>query len=312
MRRRRIVGLIFAAALWSTAAAAWLQVPDLGGHRIHDLAGLLGTQASQQLTEQLETLEQATGAQVAILTLTSLEGEALEDYSIRVAEKWKLGRQGVDDGVLLLISRDDREIRIDVGYGLEATLTDARSRRIISNLMVPRFRDADFEGGVSAAINAIDATVRGQEDLVPPGLMDSEGGDLMDAGFFEKLIFIGVFAMVVGTFSLISIGASGCTGWFLYLFLMPFYFSFPAAAFGQTAGLAVLGLWLVAYPALRYWIGTSAGGKAFRGWFPSSGGGWSSDRRSGRGGGGWSGGGFSGGFSGGGGSFGGGGASGSW
>ncbi len=314
MRHRHIVASILAAALWASAAAAWLQVPDLAGRRIHDLAGLLSPQVTQELDAQLEQLEQATGAQVAILVLTSLEGEPLEDYSIRVVEKWKLGRAGVDDGVLLLISRDDRAVRVDVGYGLESTLTDVRSRRIVSNLIVPRFRDADFDGGVRAAIDAIDASVRGQEELVPPALMDSSDNQLSGAPLLEKVIFAGVFAMVVGTFSLIGIASSGCTGWGLYVFLMPFYFSFPAAAFGQTAGLGALGLWVIGFPLLRAWIGTEAGSKVIRrGWFPTSGGGgWSSDRWSGRGGGGWSGGGFSGGFSGGGGSFGGGGASGSW
>ncbi len=309
MKRRHVVATVCAAALWASAAGAWLQVPDLAGRRIHDLAGLLSPQTTQQLTGQLEQLEQATGAQVAILTLASLEGEPPADFAIRVAEKWRLGRAGVDDGVLLLISRDDREIRLDVGYGLEPTLTDVRARRIVSNLMVPRFRDGDFDGGVCAAVEAIDASVRGQEDLVPPALLGFGGGELADASLLERLLFLGVFALVVSSFSLISLRASGLTGWFLYLFLMPFYFSFPAAVFGTAAGLAALGLWLVAFPVLRHWLG-SGGGRLIGGWFPSSGGGWSSDRWSG---GGFSGGGFSGGgFSGGGGSFGGGGASGSW
>ncbi len=310
--RRSAVFLI--VMLWTVTATA-LEVPYLAG-RVNDLAGMLSPRAARQLESKLEQLEQATGAQVVVLTLASLEDEALEDYSLRVAETWGLGRKGIDDGALLLVSRDDRLVRIEVGYGLEPTLTDVLSRRIISNVMVPRFRDGDFDGGVSAAIQAIDATVRGQEDLVPPGLMDSPDG-LMEASLVEKLVFVGIFGMVVGTFSLVGIASSGCTGWFLYLFLMPFYFSFPAAAFGPTAGLIALGLWLVTFPVLRYFLGTSAG-KSLTGWLPS--GGWSSDRRSGGGflgggfsGGGFSGGGFSGGgFSGGGGSFGGGGASGSW
>ncbi len=309
MKMRRAAAC-FLALLAIAAAVAALEVPYLAG-RVNDVAGLLSPQAAQQLESRLEQLEQATGAQVAVLTLPSLEDDSLEDFSIRVVETWKLGRKGIDDGVLLLVSRDDRKVRIEVGYGLEPTLTDARSRRIISNLLVPRFREADFDGGITAAVEAIDATIRGQEDLIPPGLMDSADNELSDATLFEKLIFLGIFAMVVGTFSLISIGSSGWTGWVFYLFLMPFYFSFPAAAFGPTVGLIALGLWLVAFPVLRYLLGTSAG-KSVAGRLPRagwSGGGWSSDRRSG---GGWSGGGFSGGFSGGGGSFGGGGASGSW
>ncbi len=301
------------ALLWTATAAAALEVPYLAG-RVNDLAGLLSPQTEQQLESRLEQLEQATGAQVAVLTLASLEDEALEDFSMRVVETWKLGREGVDDGVLLLVSRDDRKLRIEVGYGLEPTLTDVRSRRIISNLMVPRFREGDFDGGVRDAIEAIDATVRGQEDLVPPALMDSGGNDLMAGSLFEKLLVLGIFGMVVGTFSLISIASTGSIGWVFYVFLMPFYFSFPAGVFGQTAGWIALGLWVVAFPVLRYWIGTDAGksvvSPVLRRHFPgtSLGGGWSSDHR----GGGGSGGGFSGGFGGGGGSFGGGGASGSW
>ncbi len=305
--RRWWVGL---AVLWAAGVAGALEVPYLAG-RVNDLAGLLSSQTVQQLESRLEQLEEATGAQVAVLTLPSLEGEPLEDYSIRVVETWELGRKGIDDGVLLLVSRDDRKVRIEVGYGLEPTLTDVRSRRIVSNLMVPRFREADFDGGVSAAVEAIDATVRGQEDLIPPGLMDSADNDLMDGTWVEKLTFLGIFGVVIGTFSLVSIASSGWTGWVFYLFLMPFYFSFPAAAFGATAGMIALGLWIVAFPILRRWLGTNAGKSVASrlprgGW---TGGGWSSDHRSG---GGWSGGGFSGGFSGGGGSFGGGGASGSW
>ncbi len=301
--------VLFLALLWTAATAAALEVPYLAG-RVNDLAGLFSPQAVGQLESRLEQLEQATGAQVAVLTLASLEDEALEDFTLRVVETWKLGREGVDDGVLLLVSRDDRKVRIEVGYGLEPSLTDVRSRRIISNLLVPRFREGDFDGGVTAAVEAIDAVVRGQEDMVPPALMDSGGNDLMDGTLFDKILFLGIFAVVIGTFSLISIASTGCTGWVFYVFLMPFYFSFPAGVFGQTAGLIALGLWLVAFPVLRYWMGTGAG-KSVRSRFPgtSFGGGWSSDRRSG---GGWSGGGFSGGFSGGGGSFGGGGASGSW
>lgn len=315
--RRQILcmaGWLVTAMLLASPLAA-LEVPFLAG-RVNDQAALLGDGAESQLSSRLEQLEQATGAQVVVLTLPSLEGEVLEDFTIRVLDTWKLGRQGIDDGVLLLISRDDRKIRIEVGYGLEATLTDVRSKRIVSNLMVPRFRNGDFEGGITAAVEVIDATVRGQEDLIPPGLEEASGNDLQDAPFFEKLIFLGIFSVVVGTFAMISIAASGCTGWFLYAFLMPFFFSFPAAAFGPLAGMIVLGIWVIAFPVLRHWLGTSATGQAFRNWTPSSRG-WSSDvggwSGGGFSGGGWSGGGFSGGgFSGGGGSFGGGGASGSW
>jgi uncharacterized protein len=310
-----VVALVLVALL-SAAAAAALELPPLSG-RVNDYAGMLSPQTAQLLESRLEQLEQATGAQVAVLTLASLEDEPLEDFSVRVVETWKLGRKGVDDGVLLLVSRDDRKLRIEVGYGLEPTLTDVRCRRIISNLIVPRFREGDFDGGISAAVEAIDATVRGQEDLMPPGLMDASGDGFAGRGWFDKLLVIGIFGVVIGTFSLIAIASEGFAGWFLYLFLMAFYFIVPTAVFGLTAGLVVLGLWLVAFPVLRALIGTRAG-KALTRRLPRSSwssGGWSSGGWSGGGfsGGGFSGGGSSGGgFSGGGGSFGGGGASGSW
>lgn len=311
--RSAIYVLLLTGLFLSTSLQA-LEVPFLAG-RVNDQAELLGASAEQELESTLALLEQTTGAQVVVLTIPSLGDVPVEDFSIRVVETWKLGRADQNDGVLLLISRDDRKIRIEVGYGLEATLTDLRSKRIISNLMVPRFRNGDFEGGVVAAIDVIDATIRGQEDLIPPGLEASGDRDMQDASFVEQLIFLGIFGMVIGTFSLVSIATSGCAGWFLYLFLMPFFFSFPAAIFGPTAGMIAVGAWALAFPLLRYWINTPSG-QAFRDSLPQSGSfsrGWSSDA-GGWSGGGWSGGGgFSGGgFSGGGGSFGGGGASGSW
>ena len=308
-RQGRLVLLVLAVA-WMAPVAPALEVPFLAS-RVNDLAELLGPSTEDRLEDQLEDLENATGAQVAILTLTSLEDEPVEDFAIRVVEEWKLGRKDVDDGVLLLISRDDRRVRIEVGYGLEPTLTDAVSKRIISNLVVPRFREGDFEGGVTAAIDAIDGTVRGQEDLVPPGLDDPPAGELAGAPLFERLIFLGVFAVVVGTFALKSLATRGFTGWFFFFFLMPFFYSFPAAVFGSVGGAVVLGIWVIAFPILRYWMRSTGMGQAVRKWVPRSsggfaGGGWSSGGLSG-------GGGFSGGgFSGGGGSFGGGGASGSW
>ena len=312
-RRAPIVALVWVAILLSATVAAALEVPYLAG-RVNDLAELLSQETARQLESKLEQLEQATGAQVAVLTLASLEDEPLDDYSLRVVETWKLGREGVDDGVLLLVSRDDRKVRIEVGYGLEPTLTDVRSRRIISNLMVPRFREGNFDGGVSTAVEAIDATIRGQEDLMPPGLMDTPENQLFEGDWMGSLIFLGIFTLVVGTFSLIAVATSGFAGWFLYLFLMPFYFAFPGAIFGLTGGLIALGAWVVAFPVLRFGTplgksltgGSSGGGFSGGGWSRS----WSSEGWSG---GGFSGGGFSsGGFSGGGGSFGGGGASGSW
>ncbi len=295
-----------------TTTVSALEVPYLAS-RVNDLAGLVAPDVEERLESKLEQLERDTGAQVAILTIPSLEGDPLEDYSLRVVETWQLGRAEQDDGLLLLVARDDRKIRIEVGYGLEATLTDVQSKRIISGLITPRFRQGDFGGGIEAAINAIDGTIRGQEGLIPPEPA-SGGNDLAAMGIGEKLAFVSVFGAVVGLFSFVGAATRGCGGWFLFFFLMPFYFAFPAAIFGLPVGIGALVFWIITFPLLRWLMERSGFSKKLRtsgsGWSVGTGGGWSSGGWSG---GGFSGGGFSGGgFSGGGGSFGGGGASGSW
>ena len=170
MRRRRLslVACGLAALLLSFARpSAALEVPYLA-QRVTDLANLLPIEAESRLEAKLKTLESETGAQVAVLTVPSLEGEVIEDFSLRVAETWQLGRETQDDGVLVLVARDDRRVRIEVGYGLEGAITDLQSRRIIDGLMVPRFRQGDFAGGIEAAVNAVAGAVRGESDAIPP------------------------------------------------------------------------------------------------------------------------------------------------
>ena len=281
------------------ATAAALEVPYLAG-RVNDLAGLLSEGAEARLEEKLGRLEEQTGAQVAVLTIPSLEGDPIEDFSIRVVETWKLGREGEDDGVLVLIARDDRRMRIEVGYGLEGVLTDAQSRRIIDAVMTPRFRAGDFDGGVEAAVGAISGTILGEPGAIPEGSPQRAGQrGRSNPG---ALIFFLIFGL---PFVNAALSARGAAGWFMYLFLAPFFFAFPAGIFGATAGGVVAGAWLLGFPLLRLiWPkAPSGGGSRSRGgfWGPFIGGG----------GGGFGGGSF-GGFSGGGGSFGGGGASGGW
>ena len=161
--------------LLAAPAARALKVPYLAG-RVNDGAGLMSPEARERIESKLAALEGETGAQVAVLTLPSLEGEPLEDFSLRVVETWKLGRAGVDDGVLVLVARDDRQMRIEVGYGLEGALPDAAANRILANLMTPRFRAGDFDGGVEAAVDAIAGTVRGEEGLIPEDPPSSGSG----------------------------------------------------------------------------------------------------------------------------------------
>jgi uncharacterized protein len=306
------VVLAMAAALLGGAASA-LDVPFLSG-RVNDLAGVLSADSKQRIEEELRRIEEEKGAQVAVLVIPALEGESLEEYSLRVAETWKLGRGRFDDGALLLIARDDRQMRLEVGYGLEPVLTDIASRRILDDVMRPRFRAGDFDGGVEGAVRAIGGLLRGEENVLPAPSERSDGIE----GVAPRVVMFLVFAVVIGIFSLVALATEGAGGWFLYLFLVPFWFAFPLAIFGAPMG-AFFGLgWLLAFPPLHRLLRKKRKeGKLFKGtkWSTGGvpGGGWVwSTRGGGFGGsrGGWSGGG--GGFRGGGGSFGGGGASGRW
>jgi uncharacterized protein len=289
--------VVAAGILTAVAAVSALEVPYLAG-RVNDQADLLDDGFESGLEERLRLLEEETGAQVAVLTIPSLEGDPLEDFSIRVVETWELGRAGADDGVLILIARDERRMRIEVGYGLEPVLTDAQAGRIIDRLMAPRFRAGDFDGGVDAAVVAVSSAIRGEPVALPEEPARSGGAN--------PAIFI--FFLIFGLpFIGAALSARGASGWILGAFLTPFFFAVPAAVFGLLVGVVVAVLWLALFPALRsIWPKTSMGrGRtATRGgtfWGPFVGG-WGSG----------SGGGGFGGFSGGGGSFGGGGASGGW
>jgi len=279
------------------ASASALEVPYLSG-RVNDQANLIDEGVENRLEERLRLLEQDTGAQVAVLTVPSLEGDPLEDFSMRVVETWKLGRSGADNGVLILIARDDRRMRIEVGYGLEGALTDAQSGRIIDRLMAPRFREGDFAGGIEAAVEAVDSAVRGEPVELPDAPSRSGGPDL------AAIVFFLIFGLPFINGALTTRGA---IGWIVGFFLAPFIFAIPAAIFGAAVGAIAAAAWLVLFPLLRLILPKTAAGRSSRTrgggfWGPFIGGG----------GGGFSSGGSFGGFSGGGGSFGGGGASGGW
>lgn len=296
---KRLAAFLLAVA--SAGALAALEVPKLE-RRVTDLAGLFTTTAVERMETELADLEADTGAQVAVLTVPSLEGEALEDYSLRVAETWGLGRADRDNGLLILIARDDRKIRIEVGYGLEGVVPDVLAGRIIDNAMKPAFRQGDFSGGTLRAVELIGGLIR-QDPEASAALQRGgrTGGDAVP--ILGGLL---IFAVVVGTFSLTALFSEGCGSWFLYLFLSPFYFAFPGAFLGPGWGLGLAAAWLIGFPILRSLIWHTDAGKRFRTTHPK----WTTWTTTGSS---WSGGGgFSGGFSGGGGSFGGGGASGGW
>lgn len=307
---------LMATALLAAAPVLALEVPYLSG-RVVDEAGMVPPEVRQRLEEKLAAFEGETGAQVAVLTIPSLEGEVLEDFSLRVAETWKLGRAEQDDGVLFLVARDDRKMRIEVGYGLEGRLTDLQSGRILSDMVRPRFRAGDFGGGVEAGVDAILGTLHGDPAAIveaPPA--GSGGGGGLSAGDWAGRIFAStIFLAVVGVHSLVALGTPGAGGWFLYFFLMIFWAAFPAALFSPATGFATWLGWAAGFPFLRIWLGKSKAGRRLvkeRPWLKNFSGHGTWFKSSGRGGGSWSSGGGGGGFSGGGGSFGGGGASSSW
>lgn len=292
------VGLLLLAL-----AAAAREVPYLTG-RVNDTAEMIPPETEARIDEKLAALEQATGAQMAVLTIPSLDGEVLEEYSLRVAETWELGRAEQDDGLLLLVARDDRKMRLEVGYGLEGQLTDAQSGRILNNILRPAFRAGDFGGGIEAGVDAVIGTLQG-EDVIPPDTAASPASDISDAPILFKVMFLGIFVVVVGAFSMSALFSSGCQSWFLWLFLTPFWSTFPMVLH-PWAGAVCGAAWFIGCPIVKLLLGRTAFGRRFLDAHPtlvtfgSSGGGSSG------------GGGFSGGFSGGGGSFGGGGASSSW
>jgi len=316
----RIAPFLVACLAALTALAA--DVPYLSG-RVVDNAEILGAETKRKLTEQLKAHEAETGNQIAVLTVPALEGESVESYAEQVFNAWKLGQKGKDNGVLLLVAPNERRMRIEVGYGLEGTLTDVAASRIIRNVMTPRFKAGDFEAGIEAGVAAVIGQLAGSAEA--PADAPAEpvpARDETSDGFFEgpdlsltERILIGAFIFgIIGLFTVIGIVTPGA-GWFLYLFLIPFWAMFPIVVVGTTGALYLFGAYLVLFPVAklivsrRPWYEKAKRDIRTRG--PASIGGFTLGSGGGSGGSSWSSG-SSGGFSGGGGRSGGGGASGSW
>jgi uncharacterized protein len=289
-------------------------VPFLSG-RVVDEATLLSPEARTALEAKLAALEKDTKAQVAVLTVASLDGEPIEDFSHRVAETWKLGDAKRDDGVLFLVARDDRKMRIEVGYGLEPTLTDIRTRRIQDDLVRPAFRSGDYAGGIDKGVDAIGAELRGQAPPEPPPASSQP------VGLAAQLVVGGMLSVIILVFGRIGLWTPGCASWLVYAIVTPFVAILGAVATSGPVAVWFLLAWLIGFPLLRLWLrltgrvkkapaGTLRGSKGSRGWFFNTGSsGWSSGGSSS-----WSSSSSSSSdsFSGGGGSFGGGGSSSSW
>src|SRR5450432_4809759 len=146
---------------WAFAAFADVAVPPLVGRVVDQTATLSGSDVAS-LDQTLKDFEARKGSQVAVLIVPTTEPETIEQYSLRVAEAWKIGRKKVDDGALLVVAKNDRKLRIEVGYGLEGALNDVTSKRIIDEFITPKFRSGDFAGGISAGIERIIAVIDGE------------------------------------------------------------------------------------------------------------------------------------------------------
>jgi uncharacterized protein len=282
--------VVFLGFLLNPLLLSALEVPPLTG-RIVDLARVLPAHDSEHISARLEAHEQQTGNQVAVLILPSLEGEPVENYSHRVATTWKLGKKGTDNGVLLLIALKERKLRIEVGYGLEGTLTDLRSARIIRDEIVPRFKAGNIPAGVGAGVDAILRTIEGTYQAAEAPSRDR----LMPESSAFQYVVIGVF---VGFLAGLVLSQGLRRARALLGAVLTFMVAQAASMLWgvAAAGLTAVLLWMV--------LGAK-GGRRRRGFDDWA---WYSSGR-----GGWSGGSFDhGGFGGGGGDFGGGGASGDW
>ncbi|HMM47347.1 MAG TPA: TPM domain-containing protein [Thiobacillaceae bacterium] len=268
-------------------AAAWAQVavPELT-RRVTDLTGTLAADQAAMLESKLAAFESRQGSQIAVLIVPSTQPEDIAQFGIRVAEQWKIGRAKVDDGVILVVARDDRTMRLEVGYGLEGAIPDAVAKRVIAETIAPRFRVGDYYGGIDAGVAQLMGLIEGEQLPSPTAVVRDGGGDAP----FVLLVIGGLVA-----------------GWLLSLLM-----SRPAAGGLAALGSGVAGAMLIGltpvllFIAIFVFVGVAGGFRHGGGW-TNGGGSW--------GGGSWGGGGFGrggGSWGGGGGGFGGGGASGSW
>jgi uncharacterized protein len=277
MKRWLVALLALLVVSWLTPALAEVAVPTLKA-RVTDLTNTLTPAQAASIEQQLLALEQRKGSQLAVLIVPTTQPEAIEQYSLRVVEAWKLGRKGVDDGALLIIAKNDRTLRIEVGYGLEGVIPDAVAKRVIAETIVPYFKQNDFAGGIQAGITQLIKLVDG-EPLPPPKTQSqNDKSDPMSMLFIVVIaaavigqVLSAVFGRFVG--SGLAAAAVGGLGWL---------------ALGSVlmAGLAALVVFIAVFSGINLagLIGGFGGGRS----------------------------GGSGGFGGGGGGFGGGGASGRW
>lgn len=282
------MALLFGFAL----ARADVAVPPLTA-RVTDLTGTLSGGVVARIEAQLAELEAKKGSQLAVLIVPTTQPEEIEQYGIRVAEAWKLGRKGVDDGAILLVAKNDRRVRIEVGQGLEGALPDAIANRIINETITPHFKQGDFDGGVEAGVSQIISVINGEPLPAPDKKWERHNGLGVSLPLLLVVVFVvsGILRAIFGRLfgSVVTGGLTGGIVWLLSRVI----------PIGIGAGVVAFIFALLAG-------GSRPGWSTGRGWGGGMGG-----FGGGFGGGGFGGGG-GGGFSGGGGGFSGGGASGSW
>lgn len=249
LRSCLLVFSLMLSLLSGSLHAELLAVPELQ-HHVTDLTQTLTPEQQAALEAKLADFEQQKGSQIAVLIVASTKPEEIEQYSIRVADAWKLGREKQDDGVLVLVAKDDRKMRIEVGYGLEGAIPDLIAKRIITEIMAPSFRQGDFYGGIDHAVEQLIRLISG-ESLPAPVHSKSNGGQLWDMMY---LLLIGAFVIggilraIFGNFlgGVLNGGFIGMLVWFfgggliiaLVLGLVAFFFTFAGSAgLGHVGGL---------------------------------------------------------------------------
>ncbi|MDE2604054.1 MAG: TPM domain-containing protein [Bradyrhizobium sp.] len=291
--RASLVALLLCWAFaFGQMAFAQVPVPPLSGPVV-DQTDTLSSDEIASLAGKIRDFEARKGSQIAVLIVPTTQPEEIEQYSIRVAEAWKIGRKKIDDGAILLVAKNDRKLRIEVGYGLEGALTDLTSKRIIDEVITPRFRNGDFAGGISAGLDRIIGVIDG-EPLPPPPQRSQPTSSVSPEFFNPTNPFVIIAVLVLGNLMRSLLGrlaGSAVAGGVVALLVWYFLGSLLFAA--------------IAFVAVGLFTMISDGFLSSTPYVGGSGG-WSSGGRSS---GGWSSGGS---FSGGGGGFGGGGASGSW
>src|SRR6266487_3651303 len=209
LSRLLVLALLLCAAVVAQAA---LPIPKAPGGRINDYAGVLSAEDRARLEDKLRAREQGSSNQIVVAIFRSLDGESLEDYSIRLAQAWRIGQRSLDNGVIFLVFVDDRKMRLEVGYGLESKLTDALSSQILRQVVAPRFREGKIGDGIAAGLEAIGQVIAGTYKAAPQGQTGrARGGGLFPIALL-LIVVIGIFSIVVSGLRNSHVRRQGWTG----------------------------------------------------------------------------------------------------